>query len=656
MRSLAFALVLVFLGCHGNDVVALERSWTASPASVDFGDTFIGARRSVTVTLQNESRAPLELTVQVDAPFLAPASLAVGGGASVEVPFVFAPSVARAETTVARVSDGTRVVELTLTGAGLAVPDCHATSRCRTSRFDPARGACVEESIADGVSCSSACLENASCVRGECVGASRSCDDHDECTLDACDPSSGCTHHDVSAACPASTNPCEAPVCRPATGCGFAAAPDGVRCGDNDCTTSHVCISGACETRAAPDGSECAAAGVCQAPSTCRQNVCVPGAITYPRERWRYAPANRRLFFEGTVDDQGTSYFTESSPTDVSVPLQLVALDRSGREKFRVELARGCLSCAARLQLDAAGAVVVVGRAGRVEGRSMVDGALLWSRDTTQGKPLRSPLPDGGGAWSSSSFVSLGADLVVEILSEGYEVHRQWAVALNRHTGQVAWEHDWWGHVYGPGATATNDLWVAAADCWAPVQQADVLDGAGRVRQTVTRPAWPIAFRGDSALLWNGTDLTWASPRGLGAPMRVNAGLSWVLSSPERTVIVAYQGAHELDADGGVLWSRSFGNYVSTGALVTDGGVIVSSYTNDAGATLTALGERGVTTFACPLPGTSSAGAPSFGMWIAQVSANGSEAIVGFDVGAPPLEPHGWVTPAGSPLNDRRPR
>lgn len=278
---------------------------------------------------------------------------------------------------------------MALAAQGLPWPECGAAKACREVHFDVGTGACVETPLADGVACQSACLDDARCLRGECVGAAKRCDDGDACTADRCDAQAGCVHDDVAAACPASVDPCRVAVCRSATGCDFDAAPDGTACGPNDCTTAHVCIAGRCEARAAPEGSQCAPAGVCQAPATCRASACVPGEVTYPREVWRHAPRERRLSFDGTVDPSGTAYFTEAPTLDASGALELVALDASGRVRWRVELARPCRGCRARLMLDPPHDTVLVGRQGLVEARTMSSGRLLWTRDTRVGKALR---------------------------------------------------------------------------------------------------------------------------------------------------------------------------------------------------------------------------------------------------------------------------
>ncbi|GMU61901.1 MAG: hypothetical protein AMXMBFR34_36640 [Myxococcaceae bacterium] len=57
-------------------------------------------------------------------------------------------------------------------------------------------------------------------------------------------------------------------------------------------------------------------------------------------------------------------------------------------------------------------------------------------------------------------------------------------------------------------------------------------------------------------------------------------------------------------------------------------------------------------TFECPLPGLSSAGTTSAGLWIASISLVGRDVLVAFEVPAAVPEARGWVTPAAR--NDHR--
>lgn len=657
IRTGAVLLALALTGCRSAGTTALAADWELGERAVSFGRVFVGAEGTLTVAVRNGSRAPVALRVEVPAPFTGPEELLVGGGDSAALALRFAPAAAGEAVATVRLSDGAAARELSVQGTGVAVPRCVAESACRVARFELTAGRCVEEPAEDGAPCANACLTGAVCFQGECVGEALSCDDGDACTRDSCDPLQGCRHSDVSASCPAPANPCEVATCRPDTGCGSEAASDGASCGSNDCTTAHVCIAGQCEERPSPDGSQCAAATRCQGAATCHQAVCTPGPETFLPERWRYERPGYRVYFEGTVDADGTTYFTEASLTDPQAALELVGLNLDGQEVLRVELERPCQGCAARLMLDPAGHRLFAGRAGRVQAWSTRTGSLLWSRDTSAGRVLRSPAPDGGGLFSSAAFFSLNPELVVEMLTEGYELHRAYFVALDRTSGRVAWERDWWGHVYYPGVLSDGALWVTQADCWAAIQQSQVLDAAGLTVATVARQARPVAFRDDLALLTTGSDYVWASRRGLGAPLVVPGRLyPWYgLSAPDRTVLVGNTGLEEYDEDGGRRWGRNVSYYLATAVLLTDGGTLMTEYSGDGGSRLNHLDSTGGAVFTCPLPGRSNAGAVAGGLYIANLGTGLQDtAIVAFE--APGLEPQptGWTGPGGGPWNDHR--
>lgn len=653
-RSL-FLLTLMSCQCRPDGLADTREQWTVAPEQLEVGGVYVGQTGTGRLLVRNEARAAMELGLTVEAPFKAPSTVRLGGGESIEVEVEFIPSAPGPVAGLLRLSSVAQSVEVPLSGTGLVVPDCGASPTCKLRRFDLALGACVEDAAVDGTACATTCLTQATCQQGVCRGQARSCDDGNACTDDSCDGERGCDNRDVSSSCPASRSACEVAVCRPASGCGFEARVDGTSCGANDCTTAQVCISGNCEVRASPDGSECAPVGVCQAAATCRENRCVPGPVTLLKERWSYMPATAaRVIFEGTTDStDGASYFTEAPLTGAD-PLQLVSLSATGAERFRVDLELACPNCWARLALDPIERLVFVGRRGRVQARSMVDGRLVWERDPTVGKTPRSPLSDGGGSWSTSSFLSLGPDLIVEEVSEGNELHRAYAIAFQRTTGAVRWERDFWGHSYSPVATADDRLWFTAADCWAPIQQTVVFDVAGATQQIVQRQAMPLAAEGNRVLL-NGSDLVWAGPSGVSAPLPAVRGISWALASKGRTVMRTNQGVSEYDDDGGVRWSHSTGVYGFAATLLADGGTLTTESTNDGGSLLRRYDDRGAN-MACPMPGSGGVGTVFDGLWIAPITANQRTAIRAFEIGPAELERTGWVKTNGSPNNDRHPR
>lgn len=656
MRALVLLTAAVVAGCQCQPAAlsGVETQWSVTPESLELGEVFIGGEVVGVVTVQNERRSTVELELTAAAPFTVPATVRVEGGASTTVELRARPTTEGDVTATLRLDDGMRVAEVRLHLTARAVPDCGGGTTCRARRFDPSRGACVDEDLPDGTSCASTCLTAATCQRGVCLGTARDCDDRNACTTDTCEDLLGCRHEPIT--CAPSADPCLDSVCLPRSGCALTPVEDGTRCGENDCTTAQICLEGRCERRASPEGSECAPADVCRAASVCEQQRCVEGERTPPVARWTHAPAGKRVFFEGTVSAEGIAYFTEAPLTDPTEPLELVGIDENGVERLRVELEASCLNCSARLALDELNGLVFAGRRGQVQARELRDGGLRWARDTVAGKTPRSPQSDGGGVWSTSAWLSFAADEpIVEQLTEGYDLHREYSIALDRLSGTVVWQRDWWGHVYWPAVTASHSLFITNADCWAPIQQSQVLDEFGMPLRTVARQARPVAVDGDRVLL-AGTDLVWSSPAGLSAPVTSSVrNPSWGLSAPDRLVLANYQSLAELEGDGGTRWARNASSTLLSGALVEDGGTLFSEYTNDGGTLLHRLDPRGVTQFTCALPGYANGGALHRGLFVAPLTRGSSSSVAAFEVGPIDLAKTGWVMPNGSPRNDRHP-
>lgn len=143
---------------------------------------------------------------------------------------------------------------------------------------------------------------------GTCAPAvGPACDDANPCTLDGCVPATGCTHTNVAAGtscadanlcngdetCDAGgvcqsgmtldcddANPCTMDVCDPVTGCQSSNAADGTACPDGDaCNGDETCVMGACEGGVAPtcdDQSSCTE-DTCDAVTGCQSNPVADG-------------------------------------------------------------------------------------------------------------------------------------------------------------------------------------------------------------------------------------------------------------------------------------------------------------------------------------------------------------------------------------------
>ncbi|HEX4826173.1 MAG TPA: hypothetical protein VFV19_17875 [Candidatus Polarisedimenticolaceae bacterium] len=161
---------------------------------------------------------------------------------------------------------------------------CDDGNACTNDSCDPATGNCVYTNNTNPCSDGNACTTGDVCGNGTCnPGTAVVCNDHNGCTDDSCDPSSGCVYSPNTAPCDDGNacttgdvcgagschagaplncndgNPCTDDSCNPASGCvhtnNTAPCDDG-----NACTTNDTCGGGSCHGGAAPncnDGNPC---------------------------------------------------------------------------------------------------------------------------------------------------------------------------------------------------------------------------------------------------------------------------------------------------------------------------------------------------------------------------------------------------------------
>lgn len=251
------AILLLLLGtaCPTRPVEqVVEAPLDVSPTAIDFGETFVGVPVLRTVTLRNPGKVERVVSLLFGAPFTgSQTTVTVGGGDEVQLEVTATPTSAGSFTSSMDV-DGT---SLSLQVQALAIPGCSAAGPCETTRFDLTQRRCVVDVKADGASCSAPCVSDGVCAAGVCRGQAATCDDQNQCTLDACSEAAGCVHQPVACAPP--DDPCQAAYCDATGGCQKAPVEDGVRCGAEDCArnTARVCITGACVTRTRPQGELC---------------------------------------------------------------------------------------------------------------------------------------------------------------------------------------------------------------------------------------------------------------------------------------------------------------------------------------------------------------------------------------------------------------
>lgn len=647
----AAALLLGAFACRDLTLSQTAMDLALAPDELVVAQAWVGHATAALLTLQNRGRAPLDVALAVDAPFTVPASVHVPAGETVTVQVSLTPArLGRVDGVLrARWLDAQR--DVPVRAQALAAPRCEA-AECRGSRFDPHTGACVEAPTPDGEACGAgnACLLGGTCRAGQCVGATRDCDDGNACSADACLPEQGCVHLDASASCPAPEGACQAATCDPQTGCGVAPAVDGTPCGPNDCATAHVCIAGACVTRAAPEGSQCAPPTACRGPGVCRANGCElpPPAPLAPV--WRYQPPpGHELTFLGTVDDDGNLYATEhwvedDSETDTHVTA-LVKLSFHGRVEYAHPVVLDCPNCrwGLALAVDSANRRVFFNALGVTRAHSTVDGRPLWARDVTAGLPAYDVRPDGGGAFYTSAPLLLGGDQVAVSVSEGQSDHHAYVRVLERGSGAHTWQFHRKGHLYGTGASGDGQLWTSSANCWARAGEMARVTPAGQVAAARFIELIPQAYGQDFAL-GTGVALTQRVDQALATRGVGIAGVT--LTAGDR--VVTWQSGELLATSlttGVGLWRhRGVSGSSPSFELLRDGGVAWTAGVIDGGV-LGAVDATGAELLVCPLS-TTVESATAIIRGRAFVQAQGG--VVAYDVPGLDVEPHGWVSYRGS--------
>ncbi|TNF34951.1 MAG: HYR domain-containing protein, partial [Deltaproteobacteria bacterium] len=189
---------------------------------------------------------------------------------------------------------------------------CHVVGAC-----EPTTGVCSDPTGHEGESCddADACTTASACVAGACVGtADLTCDDGNDCTLDGCDPETGCTvaNRDDGAGCD------DGDACTQDDGClaGTCVGADPVVCTASDqCHYPGVCdpATGACSDPALPDGMLCDDGDLCTAEDRCAEGVCAGSDVT--------CEAPDVCHFPGVCNGATGVCDYDERPGDVPVPI-----------------------------------------------------------------------------------------------------------------------------------------------------------------------------------------------------------------------------------------------------------------------------------------------------------------------------------------------
>lgn len=158
-----------------------------------------------------------------------------------------------------------------------ATPCTDDGNGCTNDQCDGA-GACIHPNNNAPCSDGNTCTTTDQCSGGSCVGTGAlDCDDDNDCTADACNPGSGCTHDDVpleGSTCDDGNTCTESDTCTGGV-CGGTPLPQ--NCDDDNPCTLDVCDtgSGGCLHPTAPrDGFVCDDSSTCTQADVCQNGIC----------------------------------------------------------------------------------------------------------------------------------------------------------------------------------------------------------------------------------------------------------------------------------------------------------------------------------------------------------------------------------------------
>lgn len=666
MRASSLLLMASLLSCETTRIRATVGELSVSPRAIDFEQVFVGFPVRRAVVIQNRARSARTLSLATTAPFSAPATVELPGGAELVVEIALQPTEAGAVTGTVSVGDETETFIVELAGTVTLPPSCAPQRPCEVSVFDPDLGRCVASQAVDGASCADACVMG-TCAAGRCVGSAVSCADANPCTVDACESVGGCRHRPVECASPA--NPCKVARCDPSLGCVENDVRDGTACGENDCVTAHVCVLGECKPRPAPDGAGCGPTTICQQAGTCVQSVCVQPAPTSLVEAWSYVFPGSTWNYSGAVTDAAQNlYWLECAATDCSATSYTAGGGLRFRTVIPLQPVPGLHHLISRDQLvyaanDTLGAVATA------------NGAPLWSMQVPLNPPGAPDIADG----QHITAIAAGPSSII--------------VAVARTSGQTARQH----LVLSVDAVNNTIGFARFFEGWldAPVldEQGDVFLGVGlfssmdlvslspsgveRWRQVapLTSP-WSIsapvaAFNGELLLEHGEVRST------VDGALRVGTGPGDLLSNPlmgtrGRLWLRELQSSGRINAfstsPGVSLWTwetlvDGMGSGLVSGMVAdASGGLLVAVGGTRHPTVLTALGPQGVERFSCEVPGASAYEVTAIAAtllddrWVAlEDRFEQTPRLRVFEVpGARPAT-HGWVSAMGSPSGNRRP-
>lgn len=687
---LLFSLCAIAAGCRDQKLSHVVGEVAVSPARIEFPRAFVGFPVEQTLTLSNRSRATRTVQLEVAPPFelVDGRELTLHGGASSTVHLRFAPDREGAFEGSLRVTVESDELKVPLVANAETAPDCQPSSPCRQTAFDPVSGSCVEAALAEGAECTpeSACIVNAHCIHDACIGEALSCDDGNVCTIDACEPTSGCVHHEPEDACAAPSDPCKVAYCDPVLGCSTTDAVDGTACGDADCETAQVCIGGTCKTAAVPEGAVCAKATPCQSAGICHDNVCVQGPSGTMTAAWTYAapPQNSIqmwLVFLGVADAAENLYWGECRTTNCNGPgcpsaCDLVSATRDGAIRWRVAaLPTSDLGLQTPTHQLVAGSTLITLLGGSiVEARSLSDGALLWSHDfttefwhsiydTVNGKKVNGMILSVPSADATQVVVPFAGFVTG---AESTELADSFAVAFDLQTGATNWQVTLRGEATSSAIDEQGNFYVSSRlrdergavvayklESWTRQGTERWIQNSGRLGDLAVADGLVLVDGLEAFDAANGA-ARWSIP-GISSTALISGGAAWFqsrTSSGSTLVVLSKVDA----ATGSSTWDYRVPNDSRSPiglSLTKDASALMLLQRASPPSTswawhldeVTASGEAG---FSCALPNSAYVIGYSVLLdqrLVVQVLENGERKLMAFDVPGQQLAKSGWVAP-----------
>jgi hypothetical protein len=156
-----------------------------------------------------------------------------------------------------------------VSGSGL---DCDDNNSCTDDQCIPGTG-CVHSPYSPGTPCDddNVCTLDETCTGGVCTGQAADCDDHNPCTDDSCDPIEGCRHLTLPDGTGCGGGMCGQAVCAQ----GVCQSMDSTSCDDHDSCTNDWCDpQQGCMHDSLPDGYECGECYLCLGGECLKANDC----------------------------------------------------------------------------------------------------------------------------------------------------------------------------------------------------------------------------------------------------------------------------------------------------------------------------------------------------------------------------------------------